>query len=218
MVKINNYNMRYLIWLVLLVRGTNLVAQESKVFKQFKEYITGHFDNSEQVILEIKKGQIEHPLSIHVNQIIDKKIKNRPPELSGFFLLEESYYLSPNKPLEIKPYLFFFQPTDSMHIRLAVYQIPGSINKELIRNDNDTLQFDFTSLQLSPTFKGATYEWNPTSKSFFTKSVNDISNGMRFTLIEYFTANELQVMELLEKDGKRITPYETPIIYKRKNK
>lgn len=55
--KINNYNMRYLIWLVLLVRGTNLVAQESKVFKQFKEYITGHFDNSEQVILEIKKGK-----------------------------------------------------------------------------------------------------------------------------------------------------------------
>jgi hypothetical protein len=36
------------------------------------------------------------------------------------------------------------------------------------------------------------------------------------TLTEKFTATTLAVMELLEKDGNRITQYTTPILYERK--
>ncbi|MFZ1524470.1 MAG: hypothetical protein WAT22_06605 [Saprospiraceae bacterium] len=38
---------------------------------------------------------------------------------------------------------------------------------------------------------------------------------MKFTLIETISATQLIVMELLEKDGRRLTPYETPIVYDR---
>jgi len=39
---------------------------------------------------------------------------------------------------------------------------------------------------------------------------------MKFTLIETLGKTRLIVMELLEKEGKRLTPYDTPIIYDRK--
>jgi hypothetical protein len=68
----------------------------------------------------------------------------------------------------------------------------------------------------SPTFQGADYSWDAKKKTFSTISVNDLGNGMRFTLSETFTSQSLQVMELLEKNGQRLTPYDTPILYDRK--
>ena len=149
-------------------------------------------------------------------RIADGKVRNRPEGMKGFFILEESYYLSEGKPLDRKPYLFLFEPEGSDKVRLTAYQLPGHLKKEDVRNDNDTLSFDYGTLQQSPTFKGAVYDWNPGEKSFSTRAPNELPGGMRFTLIEHFTRDALEVMELLEKDGKRLTPYETPILYRRR--
>jgi hypothetical protein len=206
------------IWIMLTTFALcgELHAQRNRVIETFRSYITGDFDNSEQVTAEIKAGRQVHPLSIHVNRIADAKVRNRPPGMKGFFILEESYYLSEGKPLERKPYLFLFEPEGADKVRLTAFQLPGDIRKEDLRNDNDMLFFDYATLQRSPTFKGAVYDWNASEKSFSTVAPNELPGGMKFTLIERFTRDALSVMELLEKDGKRLTPYDTPILYRRK--
>lgn len=82
-----------------------------------------------------------------------------------------------------------------------------------IRNDNNTLSFDYTQLVSSSTFKGADYTWDPKDKTFNTISPNDLGNGMKFTLTEKFTNKQLSVLEQVERDGKLITAWNTPIIY-----
>ena len=71
----------------------------------------------------------------------------------------------------------------------------------------------FEELTTSPTFKPAMYKKE--GNAFKTNAKNDLGNGMTFTLTETLTAKNLVVMELLEKEGKRLTPYETPIVYDR---
>ena len=186
-----------------------------ELLKIFQQYITGNFNNENQVAAEIAKGKMLHPFAIHINRVIDDKIMNRPKGLPGFFLLEESCYLYEGKAIDTKPYLFLFQLINDSTIHLTTYQLNG-FNKDSVRNNNRSLQFDYKLLTASPTFKGADYRWNKKEKSFSTVSVNELGNGMRFTLTEKFTATRLQVMELLEKDGKRITQYDTPILYERK--
>jgi len=206
------------IWMMLATFAlcVELHAQRNRVIETFRNYITGDFDNSEQVTAEIRAGRQLHPLSIHVNRIADAKVRNRPPDMKGFFILEESYYLSEGKPLERKPYLFLFEPEGTDKVRLTAFQLPAGLSKEVLRNDNDTLVFDFATLQRSPTFKGAVYGWDASEKAFSTVAPNELPGGMRFTLIERFTREGLSVMELLEKDGKRLTPYDTPILYRRR--
>ncbi|MBX9783680.1 MAG: hypothetical protein K2X48_10350 [Chitinophagaceae bacterium] len=192
--------------------------KSNKLIITFQKYITGDFDNSEQVVAEIKAGKQIHPLAIHVNRVASNKIKNLPADFNGFFIIEESYYLNEGKPVDIKPFLFLFQAKGKNEVQLTVYQIPEGIKKEEFRNDNENLAIDYNMLKPSPTFKGAVYTWNAKAKTFSTNAPNDLDNGLKFTLIETFTANELSVMELLEKDGKHLTAYDTPIIYKRKVK
>jgi hypothetical protein len=205
-----------LIWLILLCAAGHAQKRNAKAFDVFRQYITGDFDNSEQVTEEIRAGRLSHPLAVHVNRVADEKILNRPKDLQGFFILEESYYLSGGKPLELKPYLFLFEPMEGDRVRLTAFQFPAELKKEEIRNDNKSLVFDYAKLQRSTTFKGAVYEWNASKRTFSTRSPNELPGGMTFTLIETFDAETLEVMELLEKDGKRLTPYETPIVYKRR--
>jgi hypothetical protein len=205
-----------LISLLLLV-GFQSSAQNNsgKLLNRFKQYITGDFDNANQVMEELKAGKVIHPLAIHVNRVADEKVINKPANLEGFFLLEESYYLTEGKPSEAKPYLFLFSKANNDVIHLTTYQLNG-YKKEALRNDNTSLQFNYDSLVLSPTFKGADYRWNAKDKTFSTVSVNELGNQMRFTLSETFSAKTLWVMELLEKEGKPLTSYSTPIRYDRK--
>jgi hypothetical protein len=181
----------------------------------FKEIITGDFDNAAQITEETKAGKQIHPLAKHVNRVADNKIKNLPKDENSFFILEESYYIYPNKPLEVKPYLFKFTAGENNSVLLSVYQLPKEVDKKDIRNDNEKLFFDFNELNLSTTFKGATYKYDKLKKEFTTTSINDLGNGLRFTLTEKLSKNKLIVLELLEKEGKKLTPYDTPIIYNR---
>ena len=77
---------------LLLLTGFQASAQNNSndLLNRFKQYITGDFDNANQVMEELKAGKVIHPLAIHVNRIADNKVINKPANLEGFFLLEES--------------------------------------------------------------------------------------------------------------------------------
>lgn len=185
----------------------------TKAIDVFKTYIIGDFDNQAQIEEEKKAGKQVHPYAKHVSRRVDAKIKNLPAQMNGFYLLEESYYVYPNQADTIvKPYLFFFEEVDDQTVRLHSMQLPKELDVKQIVNTNESLNFDYNTLKESPTFKPATYTW--TSKGFYIKATNEFPNGS-FTLEETISEDRLEVMETLIKDGKKVTPYDTPLQYVR---
>jgi hypothetical protein len=178
----------------------------------FQTYITGDFDNQRQVDEELKAGKPIHPYAKHVNRVANEKIDNLPAQLNGFFLLEESYYKYAEGDTIIKPYLFFFEALPEGKVKLYSMQLPKDVPVKDIRNDNTSLRFDYQVLAPSPTFKPAVY--TQTERGFYIKAPNEFPGGT-FTLEETIGKDRLEVMELLIRDGKRVTPYDTPIIYER---
>lgn len=178
----------------------------------FRTYITGDFDNRQQIEREKKNGQQEHPFARHINRIADDKIK-KPLPRNGFWLIEESYYTYPDGSEKINHHLFFFESVNRETVRLYAYQLPETLPMAQLTNDNPALSIDFDTLQISPLFAPAEYSLN--DKTFTINAPNEWANGMRFTLIETITRDKLCVMELLEKDGQRLTPYSSPIEYDR---
>ncbi len=187
-------------------------VRPKRAIDHFETYIIGDFSNKKQVEAERKAGKQIHPLARHVNRRADAKIKNAPVT-DGFWLLEESYYEYPDKPVDIKPYLFRFEAVGDTGVKLTVYKFPAGLPVEQLKNSNEQLVMNYTDLVQSPTFKPTFY--TRTGNTFQTNAVNDLGNGMQFTLTETFTKNQLVVMEMLEKNGQRLTPYETPIVYDR---
>lgn len=188
-------------------------ATSPQAIDVFKSYIVGDFDNRQQVEAERAAGKQVHPLARHVNRIADHRIQNAPPR-TGFWLIEESYYDMPEGTHKINHHLFFFEAVDARTVRLYAYQLPDYLPMEQLTNDNPNLTLNYNDLRISPRFKPAEYAFD--GKDTFTiYAPNDWGNGMRFTLIEKFTPGRLEVMELLEKDGQRLTSYDTPIIYLR---
>ncbi len=179
----------------------------------FKSYIVGDFDNRHQVEAEKAAGRQIHPLARHVNRIADHRIRNAP-QRPGFWLIEESYYDMPDGSHKINHHLFFFEAVDERTVRLYAYQLPEYLPMEQLTNDNRDLTIDYRDLRISPRFRPADYTFDG-KETFTIHAPNDWGDGMRFTLIEKFTPGRLEVMELLEKNGQRLTPYETPIIYLR---
>lgn len=183
----------------------------------FKTIITGNFNNSRQVASAIAAGKQLHPLARHINRIADDKIDGLPASdgKKGFWVIEESYYDYPGKPTEIKPFLFHFSEGEPNTVLLKVYQFPAALKKEEIKNDNTQLRLHYADLKPSPSFPGAVYYFDKANLVFKSHTVTELGNGMRFTLTETLSTKQLIVMELLEKDGKSITPYSTPITYDR---
>ncbi len=178
----------------------------------FKQYITGDFNNERQLADEVAAGKQEHPLAIHVNRVADQRILGAPP-IDGFWLLEESYYTWPGKETTLKPYLFRFEAIGDTAVLLTPYTLPSEIPVAEIRNDNPDFRLQYSKISPSPTFKPAAYSLR--NGKFYLHAVNDLPGGMRFSLIETISDSRLEVMELLEKNGERITPYATPILYDR---
>ena len=202
-------------FLIVFTASCNSTKTMTKMtaYDYFKDVLCGEFDNKNQVELELKNGKQLHPFAKHVTAIADKKIKNLPAGLAGYFILEESYYTYEGKPMEIKPYLFFIEKVSDAQIKLSSYSMPTDIPKADIRSNNAAFSLDFTSISVSKTFKPAIYTL--ADGKFMVNHPTDLGNGMTFTLIETLTKNRLEVMELLEKNGKKLTPYDTPIIYER---
>jgi hypothetical protein len=193
--------------------NTTKSLSKMKAYDAFKVVLCGIFDNTHQVETEKKAGKQIHPYAKHVTNLCNDKIKNLPKDLKGYFILEESYYTYEGKPMEIKPYLFFIENVAADKIQLSSYSMPADMPKADIRYDNPNFSLDFNKISVSKTFKPAIYQFK--NGVFTVNHPTDLGNGMRFTLIETLTKNRLEVMELLEKNGKNLTPYDTPIIYDR---
>ena len=178
----------------------------------YLSYLTGYFSNLDQVKAEKRKGKQFHPEAKHITGLANAKIDNLPKDFKGQYVIEESYYTVIGKEQIVKNHLFLFSLTDEGKVNLRV-QTPDNIDNKLLTNDNSTLRFDFNKLSDITRFKSADYQ--KTERGFYMKNPNDLGKGMKFTLEETIGDGFLDVMELLEKDGKRITTYTTPILYKK---
>lgn len=179
--------------------------------ERFESYITGDFSNREQVDLEREQGQQKHPLARHINRRIDDRIDNLP-KMRGFFLLEESYYQIAGKK-ESRPHIFCFQEDQAGRIVLTSYKSPVRISLDQLTNDNQDWRFDYHELELSP-FQPLTYSYQE-EIGFQGESISDFGGGRIFRLTETISQNTLQVMEEMKVNGKVVTPYTTPILYRR---
>jgi hypothetical protein len=171
----------------------------------------GDFDNQAQLDQEQKTGKAIHPLAKHVTRVITSRVANIPADFKGVFVLEESYYTYPNQETQVKPYIFKFLLNDDGKVVLHSIGIPARIDKKTFTNKNADWSLDFAELKESVSFKPATY--TKTERGFYIKAPNDLSGGVKFTLEETIGNGFLEVMELAEKGGKRLTPYETPLQY-----
>jgi hypothetical protein len=201
--------------IIVLTTACNTTKTSLKMdaYTYFKDVLCGNFDNKNQVEMERKAGKQLHPTAKHVTGLANNKIKNLPTDMAGYFILEESYYTYEGKPIEIKPYLFFIERVSDTQIKLSSYSVPADILKADMRNGNAAFSLDYKTMSVSKTFKPAIYTF--ADGKFTVNHPTDLGNGLTFTLIETLTKNRLEVMELLEKNGKKLTPYDTPIIYER---
>ncbi len=184
------------------------------ILQKFSDILCGSLDNQAQIDAEIANGKQLHPYAKHVTAICDHKIINRPTRHEGMYILEESYYVYPGKEeMELKPLLFYMRSDGKSKALLQSVQIPPHISKEDATNANDALIFDWNELKIRP-FGVAEYTLH--EEGYFTVDHEaDMGNGLTFRLIETLSQEGLEVMELVHKNGVKITPYETPIAYKR---
>jgi catechol 2,3-dioxygenase-like lactoylglutathione lyase family enzyme len=187
----------------------------SKGVEGMRAILTGNLDNRDQIEQEQIAGKQIHPYAKHITRDFSHRVLNKPANQRGIYLLEESYYQYPDKPLEIKPLLFFIEPLSENDALLHSIEIPASFAKADFINANHSLYVDYADLVESPRFQPASYRMNADGVSFSINHPNDLGNGLKFTLIETLSMEQLSVMELLEKDGQKLTPYDTPLIYKR---
>ncbi len=185
------------------------------ILKKFQEILCGSLDNQEQIDAELIEGKQIHPYAKHVTAVCDHKIINRPDGHEGMYVLEESYYKYPGKEeMELKPLFFYIRSDGDLKALLQSVQIPPHINKEDATNDNDELVFDWNELEFR-NFGVAEYVWDEEIQGFKVDHEADMGGGITFRLIETLNMEGLQVMELVHKDGVKITPYDTPLLYKR---
>lgn len=186
-----------------------------KVLKRFTEILCGTLDNSAQVERERAAGKQIHPYAKHVTAICDHKIINRPKDHEGLYILEESYYVPPGKKeeeMELKPLLFYMRSDGKSKAFLQSVQIPEKFSKAEVTNDNEALIFDFNELTFRA-FGTAEYSLMETDQ-FTVNHIAKIAPGMTFQLTETLSDHGLDVMELVRKDGVKLTPYDTPLEYR----
>ena len=181
------------------------------ILRQFTKILCGTLDNQAQVDEERLVGNQIHPYAKHITDICDHKIVNRPADHEGIYILEESYYVYPGKEMELKPLLFYVRSDGKSKALLNSVQIPLQFSKEEATNDNEDFILDFNELELRP-FGTAEYELQ-SDGSFKVNHKADMGNGITFQLIETLSEKGLSVMELVHKDGVKLTPYDTPILY-----
>lgn len=187
------------------------------VLKKMADILCGTLDNQAQIDEERAAGKQIHPYAKHVTEVCDHMIINRPPDHPGMYILEESYYIQPGKTeaeTELKPLFFYFLAKDENTALLHSMQIPEHIKAEDATNVNNELVFDFNEIEMRA-WGPAEYTWHE-DKQCFTVDHEDPINGVDFRLIETLSYGELFVMELVHKDGVKLTPYDTPIHYIKK--
>lgn len=183
------------------------------ILEKFIAILCGTLDNQQQIDEERANGTQIHPYAKHVTDVCDHKIIGLPENHEGVYILEESYYIYPGKEMELKPLLFYMRSDGESKALLNSVQIPEQYSKAEATNDNDQFIMNFEDLKLRP-FGTAEYELQEDG-SFKVDHEADMGNGLTFRLIETLNREGLEVMELVHKDGVKLTPYDTPILYKR---
>ncbi len=184
------------------------------ILEIFTSILCGTLDNQQQVNDEIAAGKQIHPYAKHVTAICDHKIINRPADHDGLYILEESYYIYPGKEMELKPLLFYMRSDGVSKALLNSVQIPTQFEKAEVTNANEELIFDFHELELR-NFGTAEYHYHEDENCFKVNHTADMGDGLTFQLIETLSPEGLDVMELVHKHGVKLTPYDTPILYRR---
>ena len=184
-----------------------------RILKRFTEILCGILDNQKQIDEERAAGKQIHPYAKHVTAVCDHKIINRPTDHEGLYILEESYYIYPGKEMDIKPLLFYMRSDGHQKALLQSVQIPEKFDKAEVINDNEDLIFDFNELTIRP-FGVAEYTLGEDG-AFTVDHEADMGGGITFRLTETLNDEGLTVMEMVKKDGVQLTPYNTPILYKR---
>ena len=206
----------------------------------FNTYIRGEFDNSLQINNESKNGtdwsSVTHPYAYHISDIMNQKITNIPDDMTGFFILEESYYTYHNQPTVASPFIFYFSSvtpakkgivkankrgtekemsSNYNNVMITNYQANG-INITQLRNNNTRLKIDYSQLSLATDFTPSVYQYFDNNSSFYLNSVTvNTTTNTTFTLIETIAQYQLRVLEQVNIDGENIVPYNTPLIYDR---
>lgn len=187
-----------------------------KILTRFVEILCGKLDNRAQIEAEIAAGKQLHPYAKHVTDVCDHKIINRPDDHEGLYILEESYYIQPGKTeaeMELKPLLFYMRSDGHSKALLNSVQVPPRFTKEEFTNDNEDIIMDWNELELRPF---GTAEYTLHDDGYFTVDHEaDMGGGLTFRLIETLSDEGLNVMELVHKDGVKLTSYDTPIEYRR---
>ncbi len=184
------------------------------ILKRFTEILCGTLDNAAQIEAEKKAGKQVHPYAKHVTAVCNHKIINRPKNHEGIYILEESYYIYPGKEeVELKPLLFYMRSDGERRALLQSVQIPEKFTKKASTNANEDFIMDYNDLVFRP-FGVAEYTLQETNQ-FTVNHIADMGNDITFQLIETLSDDGLDVMELVRKNGVKITPYDTPIEYRR---
>lgn len=180
-----------------------------------RTYITGDFDNRPQLDRDRADGKPPHPYSRFVNRLADDKVRNRPANQSGFYVLEERYYVYPGQDTLVKPQLYFFEETASGTVKLHVLQWPDTKVTKQIRNDNSGLQFDYNTLTDLPAVTPTAFE--RTYRGFYLNThPNTAVPATGQLLLERTIGRDfLEVTEVVNLSGKRSALYSAPIVYKR---
>jgi len=185
------------------------------ILAKFSEILCGTLDNQEQIDQEIQQGKQLHPYAKHVTAICNHKIINIPEDYEGIYILEESYYIYPGKnETEIKPLFFYVRSDGKSKAFLQSVQIPSHLQAEEVTNANENLVFDWNALEIR-NFGIAEYIYIKEEECFKVDHKADLGDGVTFRLIETLSIKGLEVMELVHKNGVKLTPYDTPIQYKR---
>lgn len=188
-----------------------------KVLKKFAEILCGTLDNQAQIDEEIAAGKQIHPYAKHVTAVCDQRIRNRPADHPGIYILEESYYIQPGQSeVQLKPLFFYVTASGEDTALLHSMQVPEHYDPKEVVNTNDALFFDWSTIVARP-WGPAPYIWHEDKQCFTTDHEDPIGPDMTFRLTETLKDGELFVMECIKKNGVQITPYNTPIHYIKKS-
>ncbi|MCU0445047.1 MAG: hypothetical protein MUE85_09025 [Microscillaceae bacterium] len=185
----------------------------------FQKYWLGSFDNSRQIQAEKLSGRQIHPYARQINRVMNKKIKNIPADFQGVFIWSENHYLNPEQSdTTAKFTLYKIEAIDNQSVRLYFIDLPLDWHSRDFGYLEPDSQLDFKDLKVLPNLRNGLVYMLKEGQFFYTKTIFNLSAELRLTLEEYVSKNLRSVLELTEKNGQRLTSYDTPILYDRVKK
>lgn len=181
-----------------------------KALEKFLSYLSGKFDNHEQLAQMPPEESAHFPSATHRNTCVNDCIKNLPSGFSGVFVLEESYYTLSQR-TAAQPHLFLITEDAAGDVVLSSYTAID-VPKESLKYSG-TFQLDYTRLSLSEKFCPLTYQY--TDGVFTGANESMFTPVTKFVLDEKISENELVIQESMWVNGKRTFGFDKPIIYRR---